>query len=233
MTDILFLHSLAKYMQTVQASMPATEVTTTIAAMSNRVVGFSSTIGAVGDWDNCVMEFLDGPLEGTRAVIKTSTTNQVTCCDPFSVGAPLVGNSVKLYAGPLKSCRIYMIEPIGAKQAYDEGIRYFVILDTSGGSVESTSFGDDLGFSAVQALVMGCTPFNIGETAGSVDDMLDALYGLPTFRTQLLSIIYSYRRQEAKRVQGKGPIRYKYEGVSIDGLPICKGVALEFTVTLK
>lgn len=234
MTDLQVISALTRSMNTVQAGLPATTLTLTISSVSANTVQFTENIGASNLWNFGVLEVTSGTAIGIRAIVARSHIDYVEVYESFKVSAPSVGDTVKLSAGPLKNSRIYMFEPIGAGQDYTNGYRYFIATDFTSGEVDNTGLSTlDLGANYISLETLVFSPLALGSTPGNLADVREALYGLPTLRSQVVAMIFDFRRQEQNRIQGAGSIRYQYTGVEIDGVPPSKCAILSYDLKIR
>lgn len=234
MTDLQVIAALTRSMRAVQTALPSTTLTLTIEAVSANTIQFTQNIGAVNLWNFGVIEVMSGDAVGVRAIVAHSQADYVEVYESFKVLAPQAGDTVKLSAGPLKSARIYMFEPIGAGQDYASGYRYFIATDFTSGEVNNSGLSTlDLGSNYISLETLVFSPLALGSTPGNLADAREAMYGLPTLRSQVVAMIFDFRRQEQNRIQGVGTIRYQYTGVEIDGVPPSKCAVLSYDLKIR
>jgi len=209
MTDSYILN---QYLTSLKRSFPD-EVATTIAETHGRKLTFADTIATANDdWQGGVVEFLTGACAGFSFTIANSDSTSVYLRAPSYTQKPEVGDSVRLYGGPLDEAKIFQDDPESILAELQSGVKYFLIGSILTGSEEI------VGVSGRGHIGMERTQFAYGfrvivETKlvtgiPSVDDMWRQYTGLPLFKDQIVTLTHAFRHRSENRLVGDGALQW-------------------------
>lgn len=217
-------------------SMPA-EVTRTITAISGNTYELSSSAGgATDDWVGGILEVTSGTANRARQVITGSANNAITVAGPFnSSKKPEVGDTVRLWGGPLAEAQIYTFEPDSVQAAVDRGKLYFVVINCTGGKVTQRGLGGrgtkgaDNNFTHYDMEIAAETLDVTG--VATVADAYRIAVELPTLKEQILTLTHWFRLQTQNNLFGEGPIEFVYSSYQRTGSPLrLRAAEIEFEV---
>jgi len=213
MTDIQTLELL---MDEFDITPPADSASIAINTVSgNKLTLATSPGGTKNQWVGSVIEITSGASKDLRAIVTANDGTLITFGTPFAGNTyPLVGDTVKLYGGPLGKARLYTFEPWGFKRDVEAGILYFVTGNIIGGKIGYRGFsgGDDTGAAARE------NQFDVQVTAETPDvvglpteaDAYRIAVELPTLKEQIVFFMHKFRFDEKKRITSSPKLNFVY-----------------------
>lgn len=217
MIDTVVVHSILKNMEDAKALLNGQEQTgLTISAIRGNKIFTNEAIDAIdGDWEFGVLEVTtSSSAKFLREVVTSAVGTEISLARPFpDVIQPAVGDTVRLYGGPLSEATFYLGEPDGLSVAIEEGVRHFVIVSVEEGDMSVKGLrGRRVGSEMVNTeIVYGMqvsveTPRTVG--AQTEAEYVRAIYDHPTLRGQVLTLLHDVRFDAGSRTMGVGPISW-------------------------
>jgi hypothetical protein len=234
MTDIFLMDNLADYLT---IDTPE-DFIGTVDFVQGHVVGLKTT----GSWDNNAwrggaIEMTSGDAIHLRNVVMESHANQLILAVPFPPNkVPKENDTFRLTGGPLSQAVIYLEEPTTLADDWEEGKRFFVIVDAVTGDGVISGMGGRT-HSGVEATrrgfgfeVMCITKRITGKATES--EVYRVMYDLPLLKEQVLSLAIAWRLNAANGIKGDGEIAWGKITFQLAGTDPMKGYVLEFNVAM-
>lgn len=215
-----------------------TEVTATISAVSGATYQLSvSAGGATDDWVGGIFEVTSGVANKARQVILGSSGNIITVGGPFnSLKRPQVGDSVRLWGGPLATAQIYTMEPDSVEAAFKRGKKYFIVVNCTGGLLRQVGIGGKTTKGAQNQfryydIEIAAEVPDVTGTA-TTEDTFRVGVELPTLKEQIITLAHWFRMQGSNNLYGEGDIEFAYASYQRTGSPMrLRSCLIEFTLT--
>lgn len=237
MTDI----QLCDYLRDFLTLTPPADVTTlTVSAISGNSIQLSGSVGDSDAWVGCVLEVTqeDSPAYRSRLIIMGNSGSVVITSTQFNKNKmPNFGDTVTITGGPLAQARVYLFEPDSIDSAVQSGVKYFVVINCTGGEVTQVTLGTKdravHNSESVYGIEVSAETLDI-TGAPTTDDVYRVALELPTLKQQLLCLIHWYRNQASTNMTGRGSIEYVYLSYQRTGSPTrLRGAVMKFDIAVR
>ena len=238
MTEISLCNKLRRYLT---LSTPSTAITNlTVVALNGNTVQLSGTVGTTDQWVGGVLEITqaNSPAYLERAIIMGNSGAVVTLHTQFDKSyPPQVGDTVRVFGGPLSEARIYLFEPDSIESAIKANKKYFVVINCVSGETEQITLGTaNRGIHTAENVydieIAVETPDLVGTPTEAETKRISV--ELPTLRQQVVCVLHWFRNQASNNATGRGTISFAYFSYQRTGSPIrLRGAVLQFEIAAR